>query len=295
MAEDLGSRVSVVRQWQLAATLKRLREEAGLTQDQAVERLAGGAGRWSSTKLSRAENRLVLLKPRDVEHLLDVYGVVDPATREAVVQLAVDARQKGWWTKFGDDFPEDSRPFISMEGGLVAMRDYQNMLVNGLLQTADYARAVMNTVHPGEWLPVEVERRVAARMVRQHMFARDCPPNLHFIIDENVLDRCVGDRSVMRGQLRKLLDVSESPNVTIQVLPRSVGGGPGLEGPFSILTLPDPVPDVGYVEGHAGSLYIEDREHVRALTLRFGILTELALSRADSRNALAEAMKGHEK
>lgn len=98
----------------------------------------------------------------------------------------------------------------------------------------------------------------------------------------------------MRGQLRKLLDTADNPNVALQILPRDSGGSPGLEGPFAVLTLPDPIPDIGYTEGPAGMVYIEDRDHVRVWTLRFGILTELALSCADSMRVIAEAMKSYE-
>ncbi|MDA3642579.1 DUF5753 domain-containing protein [Saccharopolyspora indica] len=189
--------------------------------------------------------------------------------------------------------PDDVRQLLSIEGGLVALRDFQTQLVHGLLQTADYARAVMHAVYPGTFAPDDVERRVAARMVRQLILAKDDPPQLHFILDQTILERVVGRASVMRDQLRKLLDVAESPNVTIQILPEEVPGTPGLEGPFALLTLPDPIPDIGYTEGPAGSLYIEDREQVRSRTLRFGILTELALSRADSLDAISKAVKNH--
>lgn len=110
-------------------------------------------------------------------------------------------------------------------------------------------------------------------------------------MDQTVLQRVIGKPSVMRAQVQSLLEVAENPNVTLQVLPLDVGGSPGLEGPFSLLTLPEPIPDFGYAEGQAGMFYIEDREHVRMCTLRFGILTKLALSRADSIDVIAEAVE----
>lgn len=284
----------VVRRWQLAASLKALREQVDLTQERAVERLMAQPGRWSRSKLSRIENREHRLKPREVEQMLDAYGITDTAMREGLVQLATDSREQGWWVSFGNEVPENIRPLLSIESGLVARRDFQTMLIPGLLQTADYARAVMEAVYPGVHSPEELERRVAARMVRQQKIAKDDPPQLHFILDHAILGRVVGRPSIMRDQLRKLLDVTEEPNVTVQILPRDPGGSPGLEGPFSILTLPDPIPDIGYTEGPAGMVYIEDREHVRMCTLRFGILTELALSRADSVEVIAQAMKTYQ-
>jgi hypothetical protein len=131
-------------------------------------------------------------------------------------------------------------------------------------------------------------------MIRQHVLRKEAPPTLHFILDQAVLERVIGTPAIMRDQLRKLRELADSPAVTIQILPRSAGGSPGLEGPFAILTLPDPIPDIGFTEGPAGTFYLEDREHVRMCTLRFGILTELALSRADSKNLITETMKSYD-
>lgn len=293
MTRSVDGTVSVVRRWKLAASLKELRERAELRQEQAVEQLKRGAGRWSRSKLSRIENREHSVKPREVEQLLDAFGVTDASVREELLQLANDSREQGWWLSFSNELPKGVLPLVSIEGGLVGLRDFQNQLVHGLLQTADYARAVMNSVYPGEFSPAELERRIAARMARQQVLTRESPPRMHFILDQTILDRGVGRPSVMRDQLRKLLDMTENPDITIQILPNT-GGSPGLEGPFSILSLPEPVPDIGYTEGPAGSLYIEDREHVRACTLRFGALTKLALSRADSIDAISKAMEGHQ-
>ncbi|MFJ2175552.1 helix-turn-helix domain-containing protein [Streptomyces sp. NPDC087851] len=291
MGRNMEIGTSVVRRWQLAASLKALREGADLTQEAAIERLEPLPGRWSRSKLSRIENREHNIKPREVEQLLDVYGVTDTRLRDGLVALAASSSERGWWISFVDALPRDIQPLLSIEDSLVELWSFQPQLVNGLLQTAEYARAVMLAAAPGECSPEELERKVAARMIRQHVLQRQPAPKAHFIYDEAVLDHVIGDEEVMRGQLRKLLSVAESPNISIQVLRRDVGGSPGLEGPFSILTLPAPMPDIGYTEGPAGMFYIEDREHVRAWTLRFGILTELALSRAESRDLIAEAAK----
>ncbi len=290
-SRDMG--VSVVRHWQLAAALKQLREQADLTQDQAVEQLKHGSGKWSRSKLSRVENREHHLKPREVEQLLDVYADADAETRDGLVALAAQSRERVWWEGFGKDLPEKLQPLLSLEAGVVALRDFQSQLVNGLLQTADYARALVTSIHPGRFDAAELERRVAARMARQQLLAKDDPPDLHFILDETILHRLIGDRIVMHDQLRKLAHVAERPNITIQVLPRDVGGSPGLNGPFSIFTLPDPIPDVGYTEGSAGAFYIEERDHVRDWILQFGILTRMALPREESVDLITDAMKGY--
>lgn len=293
MTQYAGSASSVVRRWQLAASFKELREQAGLTQEEAIAKLQEGAGRWSRSKLSRIENREHVLKPREAEQMLDAYGVTDAATREAFVRMAVESKSQGWWVRFGSELPEVGRALLSLESDLVELRDFQNQLVHGLLQTPDYARALMSAIHPARFSSEELEKMVAARTVRQLVLHKEPLPRLHHIVDQTVLDRVIGRPSVMRGQLRRLLEMAQEPNITIQVLPRSVGG-PGLEGPFSILTMPNPIPDIGYVESVAGTFYLEDREHVRVCTMRFGILTELALSRADSMDLIAETMKSYE-
>ncbi len=165
------------------------------------------------------------------------------------------------------------------------------MLVPGLLQTADYARALIAGINPGlTW--DEVERRVSARMTRQRILARTTPAQLHVILDAGLLERPVGSATVMRNQLRRLVESSEVAHITVQVLPKSAGASPALEGPFSILTLPEPIPDVGYSEGPGRAVYIEDRELVRTYTLRFGSLTEQALAQADSVKVILAAAPG---
>jgi transcriptional regulator with XRE-family HTH domain len=294
MTQDMDASGSVVRRWQLAAALKEQREQAGLTQEQAIDRLGAGPGHWSRSKLSRVENREHHVKPREVEQLLDAYGVTDTESRDALVRLAVPPRERGWWLSFGGELPEDWRSLLGLESGLIGLRDFQNQLVHGLLQTADYTRALVMSINTGVLSPAEVERRVALRVARQQILAKDPPPQLHFILDETILQRLVGDRIVMHDQMRKLLQATEKPNITVQVLPRDVGGSPGLEGPFTLLTLPAPIPDIGHTEGPAGTLYIEDRDRVRQWTLRFGILTQRALSRQESAELIAEAMHNYQ-
>ncbi|RSM45495.1 XRE family transcriptional regulator [Amycolatopsis balhimycina DSM 5908] len=287
----MGGNVSIVRRWQLAATVKVLRERANLTQDEAVDRLRQGEGNWSRSKLSRVENREHNLRPREVSQLLTAYGIDDPEALEALAQLAIDSRKRDWWHQYQGAVATMVQPLLSLESGLVAMRDFQNQLIHGLLQTSDYARALILSMSAEQYTAGELEQRVAARIARQQVITKTDAPDLHFILDEFVLHRIVGDTDVMYGQLRKLLAMTEKPNVTIQILPKVSGGGPGLFGPFSLLTLPDPIPDIGYFEGPPGTFYIEDRERVRSWTLRFGMLTQQALTGERSAEAIAEALE----
>lgn len=292
MVQENGLANATVRRWQLTETLRRLREEAGLTHDQVIAELRKRHGKWSRPKLSRIENREQGVKIAEVEQLLDVYQVADRDLRAWLADLASTAHERGWMVDLRKNLPEDFHAFLNLEVALVASRSFETLLVPGLLQTADYAHALIRGINQ-DIAEDEVERRVAARLARQQILRRAEPPKLHVILDEGLLQRPVGAPRVMRNQLRFLAEAAEEPNITVQVLPRMVGASPALEGPFSILTLPDPIPDVGYSEGPGRAVYIEDRELVRTYTLRFGILTEQSLSQVDSVNKLAEAAESY--
>ncbi|MGH3623823.1 MAG: helix-turn-helix domain-containing protein [Sciscionella sp.] len=293
MTQDNSHVSATVRRWQLTETLRQLREQARLTHDQVVAELRKGQSKWSRPKLSRIENREQGVKLREVEQLLDVYEVTDQALRDRLIELASTAHERGWVVDIRKNLPEDFHAFLNWEVALVASRLFEALLVPGLLQTAEYARALITGIHSG-LAEDEIERRVAARITRQQILARTNPTQLHVILDAGVLERPVGAPLVMRNQLRRLVEAVDASNITIQVLPKSVGASPALEGPFSILTLPDPIPDVGYSEGPGRAVYIEDRDDVRAYTLRFGILTEQSLPQADSVKLITDAAKGYE-
>lgn len=279
---------ATVRRWQLTETLRQLREQRGWTMDETVTKLNDIGGKWSTSKISRIETRQQGVKSFDVERMLDAYGVTDPNTREWILGLSERAGERGYWLAIRKDLPEDFQQLLHVEATLLAVRQVEMIVVPGLLQTPDYTRALVNGGQPG--LEFEVaEGRVLARMARQRVLNRPNPLRYHVILDETVLTRPIGTPSVMRGQLAKLVDAAESDHITIQVLPLSAGASPAMNGSFSILTLPDPIPDFGYAENPGGSMYIEDRAHVRALLERWGNLTGQALSPADSLDAIKSA------
>lgn len=279
---------ATVRRWQLTETLRQLREQRGWTLEQTVARLDRIGGKWSTSKISRIENRQQGVKSFDVERMLDAYEMTDQDTREWVLGLSERAGERGYWLALRKDLPEDFQQLLHVEATLLASRQLETLVVPGLLQTPDYTRALVAGGDPG--LDFEVaERRVLARMARQRVLNRPKPLRLHVILDETVLTRPIGTPSVMRGQLAKLVDAAETAHVTIQVLPRSAGATPAVDGSFSILTLPEPIPDFGYAECPGGAMYIENRAHVRAMVEKWGILTERALSPADSLDAIKAA------
>ncbi|MGQ0772897.1 MAG: DUF5753 domain-containing protein [Pseudonocardiales bacterium] len=143
-------------------------------------------------------------------------------------------------------------------------------------------------------LRVGVERRVLARVARQQVLTRPNPLEYHVIIEEAILERPVGTPRIMRNQLRRLIDEAATDHFTLQVLPKRVGASPAMDGPFSVLTLPEPIPDFGYADGPGGAVYIEDRDRVRTCLLTWAVLTERALSQADSVDLITEAVKAYE-
>ncbi len=284
---------ATVRRWQLTETLRQLREQAGLTIEQAVRWLRTGPGAWSRSKLGRIETREQGVKVQEVEQLLDLYNVTDDSVRVWLLELAATAPERGYWLAIRKDLPEDFHEFLSVEAALVGLRQFETMLIPGLLQTADFTRALINGARPGLATDV-VERRVVARMARQQVLTRANPLRFHVIIEEAILERPIGNAGIMRTQLRRLVDEAAADHITAQVLPKAAGASPALPGPFSLLSLPEPIPDFGYAEGPGGAVYIRGHSAVRGCVLRWGVLTERALSEAHSVDVIREAAKAYE-
>ncbi|WP_051430251.1 helix-turn-helix domain-containing protein [Streptomyces roseochromogenus] len=241
----------------LGSQLRRLREARGITRE-----AAGYSIRASESKISRMELGRVSFKTRDVEDLLTLYGITDGVERESLLSLAREANVAGWWHSYTDVLPSWFPTYVGLEGAASLIRVYEVQFVHGLLQTEEYARAVVRRGMNGA-SPADVERRVALRLERQkHLFA-DSAPEFHFVLDEAALRRPYGDREVMRGQLQHLIDVSQRPNVRLQIMPFGFGGHSGESGAFTILSFPDAdLSDVVYLEQLTSALYLDKREDV---------------------------------
>lgn len=283
------ARSPTVRHKRLMAELLRLRQDAGMSRDDV-----GGRLDWSPQKIWRIETGRSRAHPSDVRLLLDLYGVADEGQREALVQLARDSRQRGWWHSYGDVLPSEYAAFIDLEAGAESIRWYEQVLVPGLLQTEEYARAVIHAFRPGD-TEEELERRVAVRMQRQRRLAE---LRLSVVLGEGVLRQLVGDPKTTADQLRGLA-ANRRTNVMVQVLPYAAGGHPALTGSFAILTFADPLdPDVVYLENMASALFLEEDEEIRAYAATFEYLQATALGPNDSRAMLMaaaaefEAMRG---
>jgi transcriptional regulator with XRE-family HTH domain len=263
-----------VRRRRLGAELRRLREESGLT----IERVAKSL-ECSDSKISRIENGQVGASPRDVRDMLELYEV-DAQQRDALIEIAREARQKGWWHAYRDVPVVPAS--IGLEEGATALRMYAALLVPGLLQTRDYAIAVLRALQPG--LDAEqFERWVDLRLRRQSLLDRAGAPALWTILDEAVLRRPVGGAEVMRDQLRRLAEASERPNVTLQVLPFAAGEHAGMDGGFTIFGFSRSADsDVVHLDNSSGDLYLEDPEEIRRYNEVFDQLKTAALRPDDS-------------
>jgi transcriptional regulator with XRE-family HTH domain len=276
----MADHIPTVRQRRLAQALRELRHEAGLTQDAVAARMG-----WHTSKLFRLENaRSPRVDWLDVRELMDMYGVRSPH-REALIQLAKDTRMMGWWTPYRDVF---TGSYVALEDEASAMRLYCPELVPGLLQTEDYARAVIRAVRPG-YDDESVERRVTARLTRQKVLLdRTSPPELVLVLNEAVLRRLVGDADVMAAQLEALQAAAQRRRVTLQVLPFSAGAHAGLEGGFVVIQFPGETdPDVVYVEGIMGDLYLESVEEVKRYQSAFDRIQAVALSPQESLTSIS--------
>jgi hypothetical protein len=241
----------------LGAQLRRLREHASITRDDAGYHI-----RASGSKISRMELGRVSFKERDVTDLLEYYGVTDLAEKEKLVQLTREANATPWYQKFQDVVPDWFHVYVGLEEAAQLIRVYEVQFVPGLLQTEEYARAVVLQGAPGVD-PDEVERRVALRMGRQKLLTRENPPRYWVIMDEAALRRPMGGRDVHVEQIERLIDLVGEPNITLQVMPFRYGGHAADGGAFTIMRFPETdLPDVVYMEYLTGAHYIDKPEEV---------------------------------
>jgi transcriptional regulator with XRE-family HTH domain len=231
----------------VGAKLRRLRTDMGLSREEAAEAI-----RASEWKIHRLENGQVGFKERDLVDLLERYEVTDPDEVDEILTLAREANTPGWWQHYGDVLPPWFRTYVDLESAATLIRTYEGQFVPGLLQTDDYMRAVVRGAHLDE-SSEEIGRRVRLRMARQTLLTREHPPRLW----------PVGGPGVMKGQLERLLDATELPNVTLQVLRLDTGAHPAMVGSFSVLRFPDQeLPDVVYLEHLTGASYLNKPDEV---------------------------------
>ncbi len=266
----------------LGLELRRPREAAGVTIDVVADRLE-----CSASKISRIETGHTGATPRDVRDMLSVYGV-DGRAADDLVQVAREARQKGWWHLYGAVL---TGAYVGLEAAASSIGYYEVQVVPGLLQTEDYARTLIRAGRPG--MPeADAERRVHVRMARQSLLTQDDPLKLWAVLDEAVFHRLVGGATVMRVQFERLLEAARLPNITIQVLPFAAGAHVAMDGSFAILRYDDPAdPDVVFAENAAGGLFLEKDEELRQYHDIFDQLRATALPPDESAAFVANRLE----
>jgi transcriptional regulator with XRE-family HTH domain len=270
----------------LGAQLRRLREAAGITREDAGYHI-----RASGSKISRMELGRVSFKERDVSDLLELYGVADLSEREKLMQLTHEANAPAWWQKYQDVVPDWFAVYVGLEEAAQLIRIYEVQFVPGLLQTEEYARAVVQQGAPG-LDAAEVERRVAVRMGRQKLLGKDSPPRLWAIVDEAALRRPMGGRDVLAAQIERLMDAVSEPYITLQVMPFRYGGHGADGGSFTIMRFPEAdLPDMVYMEYLTGALYLDKPDEVERYAAVMERLSVAGTSPDRTREILASMLK----
>ncbi|GAT65930.1 helix-turn-helix domain-containing protein [Planomonospora sp. ID91781] len=279
-------RSPTARHRRLMAELNRLRENSGLSRVEVAERIGS-----TDTTIWRYETGLTRPKPTDVAALTTVYGVTGQE-RDSLVQMAREARQRGWWHRHRQALKPGFDSYIGLEAEASVVRSYEPLVVPGLMQTEPYARAVIEATSITH-TPSEVDEKVSVRISRQRLLHGSSDPiQLVAVLDEAVLRRRVGGREVMREQLERLVDLGRLPNVEIRVIPFSAGAHAAVDGKFCLLSFPEPEdPDLVYLEQAASGLVPEDPEEVRRYTLMFGSLTAMAFGTEASAAFIAQVAK----
>ncbi|MGY3202357.1 helix-turn-helix domain-containing protein [Streptomyces sp. TE5632] len=273
-----------VRRRRLGQELRRLRELKGMTAEEVAERLL-----VSQSKISRLENGRRSISQRDVRDLCGVYEVEDQRVVESLMQMAKDSRQQGWWHAFGD-IPYSV--YIGLETDAESLRVYEPQIITGLLQTRAYAEAIVQGGSP-ESSDQENDKRVEVRLRRQGRITADKDPlRLWVVLDEASLHRVVGSRQVMREQLEHVMELSQLPHITVQVLPFEVGAHSGINGQYSILEFADAADSsVVYIEGVTSDLYLEKPHDVQKYTVMYEHLRAQSLNVEQSRRLVERVAK----
>jgi len=266
-------RSPTIRRRRLGVELRRHREAARVTIDMVAERLG-----CSTSKVSRIETGHTSATPGDVSAMMDIYGVSDEAKLE-LVQIAREARQKGWWHPFSTVL---TGAYVGLEAAARLVRTYESQVVPGLLQSEEYAIAVIRAARSRD-SDQEIEQRVRVRMERQSLLIQDDPIDLWVVLDEAVVSRPVGGDEVMRDQLARLITTARLPNVTLQILPFAAGAHAGMDGTFAILEFEEEGDaDVVFTENATGGLFLEKAEELSKYISIFETIRTTALPPEES-------------
>ncbi|MGW4237054.1 helix-turn-helix domain-containing protein [Streptomyces sp. NPDC004749] len=268
---------STVRSRRLGAELRRLREAKKLKADAVAEEMG-----FSRPKLSRIESGEVRVSLNDVKALLQAYGVDDEAQVRYFLAASREARKAGWWHRYQDSLPREYAEYIELEAAASEIRNFEPIMIPGLLQTEAYTRAVI-LANPAILPPADIEALVAIRIERQKALVGERPVRLWTIVGESAIRQAVGGAAVLREQLRHLEECARQRRVVVQVLPHRVGAHAGLNGGFVVFGFPsEHEADIVCVENMTGTLYMDEPGECAAYGVAFDHLRATALSPDDS-------------
>jgi transcriptional regulator with XRE-family HTH domain len=278
-----GSSPLVLRR-RLRTELRDKRLEKNLTQEQVAKAMD-----WSLSKMIRIDSAQTSISINDLRALLRFYEITDRERTAELIRLARAARKQGWWRSYSTVAPKELLTLIDYESAASSVRQFETTFIPGILQTREYARAVLQNFYPDE----PAAELVQLRTKREDLLRRDGAPQFFFILDEPVIERLAGGPSVMRLQLQRLIDATELPNVTIQVVPLSAGLHPGVKGPFEFIRFPDPADkDVVFLETRGRDVISDSLEETENYLKTFERLEKVSLSPADSAARINELIKG---
>ena len=266
----------------LGAHLKRLRERAGIGRADAAWTIRG-----SDSKMSRLETGKVGFKERDVADLLTMYGVTEGVERDQVLEMAARSNESGWWQRYNDTIPGWFEDFVGLESSAARIQSYDLLFVPGLLQTRDYARAIVSGGRPDSDSP-EIDNRLAVRLGRQRILHRSNAPTYWSVIDESAFGRPVGGPRVLNAQIEHLLELASLPSIVLQILPSAVSGY-AAEHAFSILRFAEAeLPDLVYLEEMTGATYLDRRGDVESYSRAMDRLTIDAMTPDETKQYLSK-------
>jgi len=274
----------LVQRRRLRSELRSAREAKGLTQDQVAHEMD-----WSLSKIIRIEGASSSISANDLKALLSLYGITESERVDSLLTLAKAGRERSWWSAYRDAAPSLLLQLIEYESVASAIRQFETLFIPGILQTEEYARAVIQNYYDDEGPGSDKLRAlVELRVRREGLLNSEHSPSFNFMLDEAAVSRLVGGSSVMRSQLRRLIAVAEKPNVTVEIVPFSAGLHPGMRGPFEIIEFVDPLDkDIVFVETPRGDIISDDPKETKSYRDAFDRLEKASLGPRDSLALLA--------
>src|SRR6516165_10720076 len=269
----------LVQRRRLRSELRSAREAKGLTQDQVAHEMD-----WSLSKIIRIEGASSSISANDLKALLSLYGITESERVDSLLTLAKAGRERSWWSAYRDAAPSLLLQLIEYESVASAIRQFETLFIPGILQTEEYARAVIQNYYDDEGPGSDKLRAlVELRVRREGLLNSEHSPSFNFMLDEAAVSRLVGGSSVMRSQLRRLIAVAEKPNVTVEIVPFSAGLHPGMRGPFEIIEFVDSLDkDIVFVETPRGDIISDDPKETKSYRDAFDRLEKTSLGPRDS-------------